>query len=565
MSLRNLTALSAIVMSLAFLAGCSSSSSATPPPTGGFTNANLNGSYVFSVSGTDVTGYDYSMVGAFTANGQGGNGTGGISAGTIDINTIDPTFLTSGPVANSSLGSSSSYTVGVDGRGQAHLVTSTPIGTVVLDFVLQDSSHGLVTEFDEFGSGSGTLDVQTAGVTPNGSYAFSFAGANGTDTSAFATIGEFTTGSSGITGFEDYNGGGNAYPGASNPALTLSGNVVAGPSSSPATTLNTSTFQLTFDVYPITASHLKFIEMDNNGTLQGDAYSQSSTSMPVGVLPFTLFGLASGNPIGAGGFMVTDSTNDITNLSTEDYSWYQGNGNVSSNYGNPAIAFQGSYSTSVSTPGRYMLNNLAGFFGGSSYVAYPSSAGVFILENDGINIESGIAYPIQGAGPPSVAGAQGYGFNLSGVNLGLGSFGSGSESEVDDIAEFSTVSSSTSFSGKIDENYPGNADLGAGYDQALAGNYGAIDGTGRGQLSTGTNLVNTLNGGFALNYYPVDGVTFPFIEMDGGQIASGVFVEQDASASAAVAAKATAKHLFIARPLAHGRVASLKDKPAIHK
>src|SRR5579863_4789333 len=142
MSLRNFVALSAIAVSLAFLAGCSSSSNVTPPPTGGFTNANLNGAYVFSVAGTDVDGTPYAMVGSFTANGEGGKGTGGISAGSIDISCLDTTLFPNS-VANLSLNpSSSSYTVGVDGRGKAHLVTSTATvaGTIVLDFVLKDSS-----------------------------------------------------------------------------------------------------------------------------------------------------------------------------------------------------------------------------------------------------------------------------------------------------------------------------------------------------------------------------------------------------------------------------------------
>ena len=112
---------------------------------------------MFSVAGTDVQGAPYAIVGSFTANGSGGNGQGGITGGTIDLN--DPAL--SAPVANAAI-SSSSYSVGVDGRGKATLNTSSPFGTIVLDFVLQDSAHGLVTEFDGNASGSGTLDVQTA-------------------------------------------------------------------------------------------------------------------------------------------------------------------------------------------------------------------------------------------------------------------------------------------------------------------------------------------------------------------------------------------------------------------
>jgi len=50
------------------------------------------------------------------------------------------------------------------------------------------------------------------------------------------------------------------------------------------------------------------------------------------------------------------------------------------------------------------------------------------------------------------------------------------------------------------------------------------DTNGRGQISA---TADTINGGLLLNYYTVDGTTFPFIETDGGQVATGVFVQQN--------------------------------------
>ncbi len=147
MSLRNRLVLPVVLASLGVLVGCGSGGSFTtpiPPPGGSFSNANLNGTYVFSVSGTDMTGAPYAIVGSFTANGSGGNGQGGITGGSIDLN--DPGVPTL--VSNAAIGSGSSYKVNVDGRGQATLNTTTAFGNITLDFVLQDSSHGLVTEFD---------------------------------------------------------------------------------------------------------------------------------------------------------------------------------------------------------------------------------------------------------------------------------------------------------------------------------------------------------------------------------------------------------------------------------
>lgn len=313
MSFNARLALPVVVLLLAFLAACGGGSGVTQgvaPPSGGFSLSNLNGTYVFSVSGTDSGGFPYAIVGSFTAN-----GSGGITAGTMDIN--DQEF--SSTIPNTAVGGNASYTVGKDGRGEANLPISAISGlsAITLDFVLQDSSGGLVSEFDSFGSGSGTMDLQTAGASPSGSYAFIMSGVYGGTTtgggSTLGTVGNFTLGSGGaISGLEDFNL--NAIVSADE---TLSGTLAAGPSSTPSTTMTAGSFALTYDVYVVSGSHLKMIEMDTKGTLSGDAYAQSSTSMPTGTSAFTMMGGISA-PVAAGGFLVTDSNGNITTASTLD-------------------------------------------------------------------------------------------------------------------------------------------------------------------------------------------------------------------------------------------------------
>ncbi|MGA7302497.1 MAG: hypothetical protein WBX10_19425, partial [Candidatus Sulfotelmatobacter sp.] len=207
MSVRNGIVLLVALSTLLFLAACggSGTSIATPvaPPSGAFSNSNLNGTYVFSVSGTDANGAPYAMVGTFTANGSGGNGKGSITAGTFDIND---SAVFSSPAAGVSITSGSTYSVTADGRGQAVIATNITSGTpgqtfpnLTFDFVLTDSSHGLITEFDSFGSGSGTLDLQAANTTPSGTYAFSLSGATPTG-SSWATVGNFTVTGTTIAG-----------------------------------------------------------------------------------------------------------------------------------------------------------------------------------------------------------------------------------------------------------------------------------------------------------------------------------------------------------------------------
>ena len=538
MSLRNRLVLPFVLSTIAVLAGCGSSS--TPvigPVTGNFSNANLNGTYVFSVSGLDQSNAPFAMVGTFTANGMGGNGNGGISGGTVDVNDENTTIFTTGPIPNASIGSGT-YTVSVDGRGRVSLPTSTPFGTVTLDVVLQDSSHGLVIEFDGNASGSGTLDLQSAGVSPVGTYAFSFSGADGAG-NPFATVGNFTLGAGGITGLEDFNDSQLAYANHS-----LSGTVVLGPASPVATTLVNSmgSGEQAYDVYAIDANHLKFIEMDTYATLSGDAYSQNSTAVPTGSLAFTLSGFYGGDPSAAGGFMVTDGAGGISATSTEDVEDSNG---TATEPGQP-VNFSGQYSAAGT--GRYIIGSLAGFFGSNGnptgYVAYPYSAGgssgLFLLEMDDAGILVGAAYPPQTAGATFNAG-QGYALNLTGFNNELGT-----NEEVDDIAEFSAVASGATVTGFDDENFaPGG---GTSYQIPLAGTYNAPDSNGRGLITATTSnssgSLSTINGGYELSFYTVDGTTFPFIESDGGQFTAGVFVEQNATASAsAAAAKA---HMFVA-------------------
>jgi hypothetical protein len=533
--------LPAVLAALAILPSCSSSNGTTAPvapPSGGFSNSNLNGTYVFSVSGTDTNGDPYAMVGSFTAN-----GSGVISGGTLDLN--DAGFPSSSPaispVANSPI-SSSSYSVGVDGRGQVKLNTSTPFPSpIVLDFVLQDSSHGLVTEFDTAASGSGSLDLQSSGTTLNGPYAFIFSGAYGS--SSVSTVGNFTVPSGGgdVSGLEDFNSEGVPYPGEA-----LSGNVVAGPSSTPQTQLvaASTSFAITYDVYPIDASHLKFIEMDSNGTLSGDAYSQTSTTVPTGTLAFTLIGFNSSEVVGAGGFMVTDGQGNITSASTADVN---NTGSVAASF----VTFSGTYVAAPASSGRSTLN-LSSFVAGTNYAAYPSSGGLLLLDIDvGGIMMAGSA--LQQSSTANLVVSQGYALNLSGTNLGAAT---GSPVEVDDIAEFATAASGMNLTGVTDENYaPGGT---PNYALALTGDYTAPDSNGRGTLAAtaGNNTNGTLNGGFGITYYTVDGNVFPFIESDSGQVTAGVFLKQGSGSSSSAAVKS---HPFVMPPLVRPRAARKRN------
>jgi hypothetical protein len=543
---RLLMALPAIA-SILLLAACGSSSSAPTPNSVGFSNSNLKGTYVLSISGTDFhpssgTGSLFAFVGTIMADGNG-NIEGGKT--TVDINDLNlggtGVFLAQ-PVG------ASTYSITPDGRGTAKL--STAEGNFGLDFVLTSNGHGLITRFDSFGSGSGTLDLQASASQGSlGSLAFSLAGVDYNLSSAgnplppFGTVGAFTpnTSTGAITsGTQDFNDNGSStVSGSTGLQLTGGSLVLASSGTSGTAVLTTSSIfgSLAFDVWVIDSTHLKLIETDTNTSgyaLSGDAFTQQ-TSFTGGQLVYTISGVDStlANPVAAGGYATTDAQGNLSNL-LEDYN--------DASAINTLQGLSGSCLTFVA--GRCQLN-LPTFSNGTAqdfqFAAYPSSGGVQLLEIDGHGLMQGAAYAQT---EPSFAAPAGYGLNLSGENT---------NGEVDDIAQFNTNTATTNnVVGVLNENdltSPCPNPIGGCY--SLLGTY-TTPVSGRGSI---TALVpGSLIGGLTLEYYVVDGSTMLFIEGDTNQVAVGTFQAQSTTGSAGVAQS----HMAIVHPAvrAHGALPS---------
>jgi len=501
------------VFILVFLVACGSSRpNATPPPSGAFTNSNLKGTYVFSLVGSDSLGNFLTITGTFIANGSGGSG--GISGGTVDIN--DSGFTS--PLTNNAV-TGGSYIVTQDGRGQATLLTVTPFGaSIAVDFVLTSSAHGLITEFDGNGTGSGSLDLQTSTSQPAaGTYVFGLSGISGINTVTgsvipVASAGAVTLDASGTaTGSLDYNN--NEAP----SVLTISSgsSVLAGTPGTATLVTSGGTFDL--DVYPIDSTHMKVIETDTSSViLSGDVFSQTSSTFPSGTLVFTMGGLdysvAPAVPLAVGGLMTSDGT--TISSGEEDF-------NDSGTADTAPQGFGGSITLSGS---RFLVqlttfeNGAGGTLGAFTFAAYPSSGGLELVEVDGNGVTAGVAFSQSGT---TLASSQGYGFNLTAANSN--SF------EEDDIAEFTTTS--TGFSGLIDINDQGRPSS----NQRFNGSY-TLDSpaTGRGVLTS-----NLLNGAF----YVVNASDVLFLETDNNQLGVGAFQTQSASAKSTL----TASHLAMLR------------------
>jgi hypothetical protein len=507
MSVRHGIILLVALSTLTLLVGCGSSSpKAVAPPSGAFSAANLNGTYVFSSTGVDATNALFlTMVGSLTAN-----GSGSITGGSVDL--IGGSLTPTSPIAQPITGGS--YTVTADGRGQINFNTTVSTGavTITLDFVLTSNSHGLVTEFDANGTGSGTIDLQSATTQAQlaGSYAFGVSGTGVTGASSIATVGAFTLDSTGAvsTGQEDVNNAG-GYSGAASSIVAPSA-VTVGTTPGTATIASNAGTSYTYDVYPIDNTHMKFIENDSQLLVSGDAYTQG-TSIPTGQLVYTMTGESDSTgtpaPFDSGGWL-TNSSTGIVGL--EDFN-DGGTGVVGQ-----ATSVGGSFGTLAG--GRSVLS-LTGFVNGApsdvasnySFAAYPfafnGGSGIQLLEIDNQGITSGAAYPQTGT---TLAASQGFGLNLTGDNT---------NGEEDDIAEF--VTTATGFSGIVDLNDDG----GLSFNKTLTGSYTAPDGNGRGTASTNY---------FTYDFYAVNSSSYILLEVDSTQIGVGAFALQSTPSAGAV-------------------------------
>jgi hypothetical protein len=448
----------------------------------------LSGTYVFSSTGVDFTGGFLTAVGTLQADGKGG-----ITGGVIDINGVDTGF-------SSTAITSGNYSITVDGRGQAKLNSATALAnSFTIDFVLTSSSHGLVTEFDGNGTGSGTLDIQNTASLGN-SYSFGFVGLSVSSGTPLAMAGTFTVdGAGNITaGITDINSNGFSSGGLN--GLAVSGSVTAG--SPGLATITTSAGTFNFDVYMIDAAHLKFIETDASLIVAGDAFTQQ-TSIIASTLAYTMAGIDVNTfPFVTGGFMTSDGASLIS-AGLQDSNDAGVVGTIT--------GFAGSYT--AFSGGRTVLTLNSVYNGNNGilsptviFAAYPSSGGVQLLEIDGLGTTSGVAYPQTST---TFASSQGYGLNLTAIN------GASTLFEEDDIAEFTATTSA--LTGLIDINDQGTLS----HNQKFTGTY-TLDNTIPGHGSASTNAFN-------YNFYVVNNSTVLILETDTVQLGTGSFQLQPGS------------------------------------
>ncbi len=538
MSLRNCFVLAIALTSLAFLIACGSSNSTTAPPSGAFSNSSFTGTYTFSILGSDTNGTSGStlaMAGTLAPNGNGGFGSS-----TVDYVGALGLF----PLA--AIGSNSVYTVTPDGRGTARLFV-TPQGAtssveIDLDFVLTSSNHGLVSRFDNSGSGSGTIDSTSSGAALGGPYAFSVSGSD-LVSNPLSAVGAATLDSSGNINVSGNNAGiadfDYKFQNPAYQAQALSGSITEGTPGN--ATLITPTFgTLTFDVWAVDSTHAKLIEIDGQFTTVGDLYSQGTDSIPNSGLVFSMAGL---DPLNqafvTGGTVTSDGVSGLTNglQDINDDGTIDGNSNPLT----PG-SFSGNFVESPVGSGRFQVT-LSGFSGGTVFVAYPSSGGILMLESD-TTVNNGVTGGIALAQTSGAAlgSTQGYGMNLTGLDVFNGGI------ELDEIGQFNTSGTTAVQTGNLDQND--------------SGSLGTV-GLGGGTITVGpggVGLINFNSSGLAgVLYYAADANTALVISADTGQVTVGSITQQSAPSNQA---QVVQRHLAMVHAVSQARKSAKRGQKA---
>jgi hypothetical protein len=245
--------LASALVSLVFCVACGSSGIGGLIGTGHFSNASLNGTYVYQISGLDPNSGDvYGEGGVFTAN-----GTGTITSGVDDISET----------AGSAFGSATtgSYSISSDGTGNI-LLNNTGFGAITLSITMVSTNKAYLIEADPLNS-TGVIEKQSVTTLPGTATPFVFKQHGVSNTQDFSIAGQFTLATDGtITGSDDVdrNGTINNGAGTANPLALSAGSLLAAPD---ATGRGTGTIidpSGTFDFiyYIVDANNIRFVISD---------------------------------------------------------------------------------------------------------------------------------------------------------------------------------------------------------------------------------------------------------------------------------------------------------------
>jgi hypothetical protein len=465
-----------------------------------YANASLNGSYAFSLTGTDAppTPGLFAIAGSFQAD-----GAGHITGGLMDWNDPTGVFV--------SVPFSGTYIVGADGRGTAN-VTANVNGTAVpfvLGLAVVSNQRAIVTEFDSFGTGSGTIDKQTTSAFStaaiSGSYVFNVSGINSSG-SPLAAGGVMSASGGVLSGVIDINDNGS---GVQHASQVLTGVYSVSANGRGTATLQAPGYFLNYALYVVNTGDLKFVEIDP-GTApvtNGEVVSLATGTLSLGTLNgshvFTTAGASTNGAFAEGGVLKADGNGNFTSGAGD----VNDNGSITSN-----VVFGGSYTLASSGRGTAMLTGGPKTY---NFAIYPAANGtVQMVELDTGAVTSGAALAQSSSTTFSNAAFSGaYGISYSSsVNSGAG--------EQDASGQLKSDANGI-LSGQLDLNNVNSTGVRVLQSGALSGSVTAIGSNGRATIT-----LQTPGGPLSLAAYLADGSRAVFIGLNSSSVLAGALRRQ---------------------------------------
>jgi len=501
----------------------------TPTPQGSYSVASLNGTYAFSMSGTDNTaGLSISRIGSFHADGQGN-----IAMAIEDVND-GGSFST----FNFTAAPASTYTMASNGKGVLTLshpdVTNPSVAdNFTFSIALDSTSSGLMIETDGSSTMSGNFRLQSISSTFATAYAFDVSGLDLGNGTSVSFIGQFTTnGVSGVTGGEmDVNDGASPsgvitlQPGTITLDATNFSNFGRG-TMTLNTTLNSQLLNLSYVFYVVDGSHLVLVENDTLAATSGSATAQTAVPTTVAAFPGSFVFAVGGAAISQGVFgslaragrFTADANGNITNLGVdEDFS-----GGVN------AFPKSGGFSNVTFTidaagTGRGTLNftdvtRNQPF----QYVFYMASATQGFIQDDSANVVADGSLTAQSGTFTAASMAGSYAINWSGVNLA-----NGFEEDFIGVIPVSSASSNNVSGGVVDFTELGDGKIFTGIPVngflTLQG-----DGTLGGAQGNALQLTTSQTPSTTFNFraYVINANTIILVGVDSERVVIGTAVRQ---------------------------------------
>ena len=411
------------------------------------------GNYVYYVSGEDNDGGypgPYFVAGVFTLDGSGAV-TGGEQSFDDNIVYEQDNISSSG----------SGVVTGNNGNVLITLTTCNGIdctttdsnigvaGVETFDASMVSSTNGLLTEYDAWASGSGTLELQTSMAAPSGGYAF-FVG--GVDYLGGALVIGGVVNVDNVGGAGNISGAGSVFDesdaGVLSPDQLFAASTVTGPDAfgqvvftlNPLTSDDLTVFEFTMVGYVVDADHIRWVENQfldaTGGNTGGVALSQGSKTGTYSSADIAgsngVFGTVGGDangPLQTAGLLTFNADGSISgNVSFNDFTFFTPQGGATLAAEGATLCSSGTAPTPCYTidasgtgndggTGRISITNVTDSTAAPTFnynlQLYLAHSGAVVISMDASDWSAGLGYAQTGAGSFSAGSFSGsYALNV---------------------------------------------------------------------------------------------------------------------------------------------------------